>query len=174
MHPDFPFAPRPHYPIALALLACSAIGCGRSADLFPDDGPSDDGCAGALVCAPEPEPDPGPEPCRGRGCEGTTEPDIDTDIDDEPSLSETYPPLTDPTIAQPSDGLPSEPAEPDPEPTPAGPGLHEPGEPPPEAPPEPPPGPGALDAGVGISVDAGVEPPPGGPGPGRPPRPPRR
>jgi hypothetical protein len=38
----------------LALLACAALGCGRSADLFPEDGPSD----GALAWPPPTDPEP--------------------------------------------------------------------------------------------------------------------
>jgi hypothetical protein len=169
MHPHFPIAPRPFFPFALALVACAAIACGRSADLFPDDGQSNDGCVGALVCAPQPEPEPNPEPCADRACEGTTQPDIGTDGDGEPG--ELDPMLTDPTTAQPSDGLPGDPAESDPEPMPAGPQTPEPSELPPEAPPKPLPAPPVPDAGVG--VDAGIEPAPGRPGPGRPPRPTR-
>jgi hypothetical protein len=169
MHPHFPIAPRAFFPFALALVAGAAIACGRSADLFPDDSQSNDGCVGALVCEPEPEPEPNPEPCADRACEATTEPDIGTDRDGEPG--ELDPMLTDPTTAQPSDGLPGDPAESDPEPMPAGPQTPEPSELPPEAPPKPLPAPPVPDAGVG--VDAGIEPAPGRPGPGRPPRPTR-
>jgi hypothetical protein len=171
MHSDFPRAARPPFAIALALLACAAIGCGRSADLFPDDR-QNDGCVGALVC--EPEPDSNPGPCAGGDCGGTTGPDIDTD--EEPLPSEPDPTLTDPEIAQPSGELPLEPAGPDGTTTPAGPQMPDPGGRPPEAPQNPRPEPPLLDAGIGVDADAGVEPPPdgpGGPGPGRPPRPPR-
>jgi hypothetical protein len=175
MHSDF--LPRPPFGFALALLACAAIGCGRSADLFPDDRQGNDGCVGALGCAPEPDPntDSNSGPCAGRACGGTTEPDIDPNTGDESPPSELDLTLTDPAVALPSGELPIEPAGPDPEPTPAGPQMPERGELPPEAPQNPPPEP-PLDAGIGPDADAGVEPPldgPGGPGPGRPPRPPR-
>jgi hypothetical protein len=157
-------APRPPFAFALALLACAALSCGRSADLFPDDRQNDDGCVGARVC--EPEPDSNPGLCASGACGGTTGPDIDTAGDLEPSPSEP----------DPSGELPLEPAGPDGTTTPAGPQMPDPGGRPPEAPQNPPPELPRLDAGIGLDADAGVEPPPdgpGGPGPGRPPRPPR-
>lgn len=172
-HSDSSIARRPSFSCSLALLACAAIGCGRSADLFPDDGQSNLGCAVARGCDPGPEP----APCTRADCDGTTAPDIGTDSrsDDEPR-GEPDPERTDPEIAQPSSGLPHEPAEPELEPTPAGPQSPEPSERPPEAPREPLPEPAVPDAGIASATDAGIAPPsrgPGGPRPDPPPRPAR-
>lgn len=145
----------------LALLAFAALGCGRSADLFPDDGLGSGGCALASGCRAE------PEPCAGPGCE-STEPDLSPDLD-EPGRGAPDPTPANPDAAHPSDD-PLEPAELEPEATEPAP---DPAEPtpaaPPELPPAPHPPPPGADAGIGGD---GGDLPDAGP-PGRPPRPPR-
>jgi len=150
MQSDFLRA-RPHFAFVLAWLACAALGCARSPDLFPEEASSSIGCPDRPSCAAV------PEPCTEQTCAGGITVDWGAGIDSQPSDGEPEPPPTRPETAQPSgeppletpqpDAGPSDPeaAEPTPAPEPAQPDaslaepppLPEPGERPPPPVPAP-------------------------------------